>query len=578
MWSLLRSSSVSFAAVVAGLLLVGRDGLAQATSKRAIGDQLALPLRTAFGQPVEFATSTGVTVRIEIAANPYSVQTFSLMPDDTGSMWFDYGDGPTSKHARVTGAVEQLGYVPCAAIVEWTRNGDDWRGTVTPTDDRAAITRACLSIDAGEIRWAKRLRTDGLLQFPDPSEAERIAGFVRLWSEVKYNFAFFDRLPHLDWERVLVDGIPRVQRATSVSDYYRELQRCMALLQDGHTDVHGPADWPTAAPPIAIREIEGRIVVTAVGDAAKIVDEELRSEFSSAALQVGDELVAIDGQPVASVLQEKVHPFVFASTPQHRSLLACPWLLRGPAGSRVRLTVRTGAAPPRDVSLTRGYLRARLRTVTRPDGAIGDDFVYIALPSFGSDAAALAFERMLPAIRTAKGLILDVRQNGGGSTAVGNRILSWLTDKPLPGSHWRTREYRPAFRAWGRAEGWHRGKHEDVVPQSEPWLGPVVVLTGPATFSAAEDFLVVLKASGRARLVGEATAGSTGQPLVVDGLPAGGRARICTKRDTFPDGTEFVGVGVLPDVPVQPSIADLVAGRDTVFERGLAELRAMLGK
>ena len=87
----------------------------------------------------------------------------------------------------------------------------------------------------------------------------------------------------------------------------------------------------------------------------------------------------------------------------------------------------------------------------------------------------------------------------------------------------------------------------------------------------------MLKAGKRARLVGTPTGGSTGQPLQIP-LPGGGRARVCAKRDTFPDGTEFVGIGVIPDVEVRPTVADFAAGRDVVFERGLAELRSMLGK
>lgn len=544
----------------------------------AIGDELSPALRAKLEQPIAFTTTAGVTVRLELETNPYSLRSFSLMPDRTGSMWFEYGDGPTSKNARCTGAVEQLGYAPCAALVEWKLDGERWQGTVTLTADRAAITKAVERIDAEEVRWAKRIRTTGLLLFPDPGETERIAGFVRLWSEVKWNFAFFDRRPELDWDQVLIEWLPRVQKATTVSAYYRELEQCFALLQDGHTEVHGPSEWPMASPPVAVGELEGRIVVTGLPATGSIPDEVLRRELEAAALHLGDELLAIDGEPVAKVLAERIHPFVCASTPQHRALVSCPRLLRGEPGTKLRLSLRTGDGAPREVELTRGYERASSRSFARPDGLVADGIVYVSLPSFGSQSNAEAFERMLPSIRRAKGLILDLRSNGGGDTSVGNRVLSWLTDVPLPGSHWRTREYRPAFRAWGKPEGWHRGKHDDVEPKDGPWLGPVVVLTGPSTFSAAEDFLVVVKASRRARLVGEPTGGSTGQPLRIDGLPAGGIARICTKRDTFPDGTEFVGVGVQPDVLVRPTIADYVAGRDTVFEKGLAELQAMLAK
>jgi hypothetical protein len=61
----------------------------------------------------------------------------------------------------------------------------------------------------------------------------------------------------------------------------------------------------------------------------------------------------------------------------------------------------------------------------------------------------------------------------------------------------------------------------------------VLVLTSARTYSAAEDFVVAFDAMQRGRIVGEATGGSTGQPLLFD-LPGGGKARICTKRDSYP--------------------------------------------
>jgi hypothetical protein len=61
-------------------------------------------------------------------------------------------------------------------------------------------------------------------------------------------------------------------------------------------------------------------------------------------------------------------------------------------------------------------------------------------------------------------------------------------------------------------------------------------------------------------------------------LPGGGNARICSKRDTYPDGREFVGIGIQPDKVVRPTLADLRAGRDTVLEAALKELKLSLKK
>ena len=174
------------------------------------------------------------------------------------------------------------------------------------------------------------------------------------------------------------------------------------------------------------------------------------------------------------------------------------------------------------------------------------------------------------------GLVLDLRENGGGSSRIGYRIIGRLIDKPLKSCRWKTRQYMPAFRAWGREERWYEGTHGSVEPRGqEPFLGPVAVLIGAGTVSAAEDFLIPLHASGRATLVGERTAGTTGQFLTIR-LPGGGSAYICTKYDTYPDGREFVGIGIIPDVEVHPTQKDIAAGRDVVLEKGLEVLKGQL--
>ncbi len=80
--------------------------------------------------------------------------------------------------------------------------------------------------------------------------------------------------------------------------------------------------------------------------------------------------------------------------------------------------------------------------------------------------------------------------------------------------------------------------------------------------------VVAFAQAHRGILVGEATAGSSGQPLMFK-LPGGGMARICTKHDSFADGREFVGIGVMPDVPVHITRSDIAAGRDRVLESTL---------
>ncbi len=454
---------------------------------------------------------------------------------------------------------------PCLVITEWNIDGD-----------KVNIVLVA-SADAGEIKKYQSR--------PPLSVDDRVECFVRLWSEIKYNFAFFDQVPEVDWDKVLTEYLPKVRRNQTNYEFYRLMTRCVAQLHDGHTNFNGgpafPPEFPQR-PPVMVQCVEDKAIIIGLADT-----EEIRK----AGLKRGMEITHVDGRAVRKILEEDLYPYITASTLQARNMNAYPRLLEGPTDSVALVRIRDIKGKSRTVKLTRtqqGVKKAFLSE--RPwagrgalkAGKLSDGIFYVPLDSFGSNKVVDEFDRLFDQISKARGLILDVRTNGGGNSAFADAICSYLTDKPLKNLHWKTRQYLPAFRAWGRKEKWYEGEHDPVQPikGKKPFLGPVVVLIGPRTFSAAEDFLIPLHTSGRATLVGTRTSGSTGQPLLVR-LPGGASVRICTKRDTYPDGREFVGIGVIPDVEVKPTQADVAVGRyandnDPVLDKGLEVLKAQL--
>jgi carboxyl-terminal processing protease len=101
--------------------------------------------------------------------------------------------------------------------------------------------------------------------------------------------------------------------------------------------------------------------------------------------------------------------------------------------------------------------------------------------------------------------------------------------------------------------------------------GRVAMLIDARTFSAAEDTAAIFRLMKRGIIVGMPSGGSTGQPWFFN-LPGGGQARICIKRDSYPDGTSFVGTGIVPDIQVSATIAGIRAGADPVIDRAAREL------
>lgn len=127
-------------------------------------------------------------------------------------------------------------------------------------------------------------------------------------------------------------------------------------------------------------------------------------------------------------------------------------------------------------------------------------------------------------------------------------------------------------KAYGIEADWLGEEGEIIQPNGKKFYAkPVILLIGNRTFSAAEDFAMEFDFMKRGLLVGEPTAGSTGQPVSF-ALP-GGRARICAKRDAYPNGKKLVGIGILPDVQASPKISDFLNGEDSVLETALKEIK-----
>jgi C-terminal processing protease CtpA/Prc len=403
---------------------------------------------------------------------------------------------------------------------------------------------------------------------PNLSEDAKIAGLSTVWSEARFNFAFFDRQPDLDWNQSYVDFLPKVRATTSTEEYYRVLMRFAALLKDGHTNVYPPKtiqDTFYGRPGLHTLLVENAVVVTGVDDPALLAQR----------WRVGDVLLKIDGEDIRRYAEREIAPYQSSSTPQDLQVRTFGYaLLIGRAGSQFHVTVRDAEGKQEERVLTRLTLKDQSKWrkggasfKMRPDG-----IAVLTIDEFEDTQGTKVLLANLPLVNSSKGLVIDVRANGGGSTPVD--LLQVLTRKPIRGPMIRTRSYVAADRARGLLPGW-----TDVPPFEVPADPahhvdvPVAVMTSARTFSAAEDFVAAFDAMQRGITVGEVTAGSTGQPLFFQ-LPGGGSARVCTRNDRASDGTVFEGVGLRPTIPVSPTIESIQRGRDIALERAAAALLA----
>jgi len=167
-------------------------------------------------------------------------------------------------------------------------------------------------------------------------------------------------------------------------------------------------------------------------------------------------------------------------------------------------------------------------------------------------------ERVLSAIdhAGAAGLIVDLRHNSGGLTTHTEQVLGRLIgNDAYIGTH---------RRGW-LVRNWRTPKKGPV------YSGPLAVIIGPSSASAAEITAAAVLDNKRGRILGRMSNGSvlTSQQFP---LPDGGIVHVPIMDFVRGGDRRIEGVGVEPDIWILPSLEDVRAGRDPVLERALAEI------
>ncbi len=419
---------------------------------------------------------------------------------------------------------------------------------------------------------------------------EKLYWLSQLWSETKYNFVNIDQLD-FDLDSLYKTLIPEVINSKNDYEYYQVLKRFAASLGDGHTQVSDRGQFFSFTDyiPLSLKDFNKKIYITSGRKMAELDPSWL-----------GSEVIEIDGLATTQYLKEKIFPYISASTEQHLWMQAVGKIQSGFKDELFKATIKKVDGTIEKIEIKRNGEATR----TPNDESWGPEKKFsrklvdldwkenqIAHVSFNrfspEDRAIKEFESIAEKLDEAKGLIIDLRRNGGGSTRVAWHLQKYLSsENRFLNYAWETRindGVRKANGNWkekykdyylNKALRFENPEEIAVSDTIKRIKCPVVILIGRYTFSAAEDFLVnIYEVANRPKLIGEETGGSTGSPLVISGLPGGGYARICTRRICYPiSGKRFVNGGVKPDIEIKQSIDDYLEGRDVVLEKAIEEI------
>jgi C-terminal peptidase prc len=306
--------------------------------------------------------------------------------------------------------------------------------------------------------------------------------FEQLWEVVDQEYLYPD-FNGLDWEAIYAEYRQRIEAGMTKDAFYLAMDEMISRLGDDHSVFLSPAE--------VIEEDAGfagendyvgvGVLITAVPERnrATVLVTFPGSPAEQAGLQPHDSILAVDGEPILDEMG-------FLRD-----------VVRGPAGSQIRLTIQSPGGAPREVNLTRQQISGAIPVPYQVLAADGGMRVgYILLVTFNDTTVD---DQVLEALQEMNqegpldALILDNRQNSGGANTVLMGTLSYFTSGTL--GHFVSRsEERPL-----RIKGAQVNNSMDI---------PLVVLVGPGTASFGEIFAGILKDQGRAYLIGDTTEGN----------------------------------------------------------------------
>ena len=308
----------------------------------------------------------------------------------------------------------------------------------------------------------------------------------------------------------------------------------MDSLGDPHSAYMDPVEYSDATAPLEGYSGIGAWVNTE-GEYLTITEPMKGSPAESAGLQAGDQIIAIDGVDMTGTLAELARQKVL-----------------GPAGTQVVLTIkRKGVELPLDVTVTRAQI-----TIPSMEYKMQDkNIAYLRLNAFsnttGNELHAALTELLA---QNPKGLILDLRYNGGGYLDEAIQVGSEF----LPNGVVVYEEFGDGSRKTYNVTG------DGIASQI-----PMVVLVNEWSASASEVVAGALQDRGRAKLIGVTTYGKGTVQNWISLSDNEGAVKVTIARWLTPNERNVTGKGLTPDIEVKISDADAQAGIDSQLNRAI---------
>jgi carboxyl-terminal processing protease len=427
-----------------------------------------------------------------------------------------------------------------------------------------------IGLEVAAIALALAAPAAAFAKAPPPAvEADRAARlrmevFDQVWSQI--DALYYDPgFNGADWSAARARYRPRVAGVRDDAAFGSLLRAMVGELRDAHTRVLTARQAAerrarqTSSAGVILFEVDGRPAVFSVRPG---------SPAAEAGVRPGLTVLAVGGLPVDEALARAKAEVGASSSERAARVLAYLELIAGAPGDLLRLRLSGADGTPFEVALPRRPVDTAPRFESRrlPSGDL-----YVRFDRFRAPVARLFRAALEQA--PVSGLVLDLRSNTGGDGGEGMKAIAPLLDRPMVVARLATRTGKAPSALMGLVKlplELKAGKREGRVHS-----GPVVILVNEGSASTTEVIAAGLQEHGRARIVGTRSCGCALGVLKHRKLKDGRTLAISEVGLVSGLGRRIEGEGVVPDLVVAPTLADLREGKDPALDAAVAELKAM---
>lgn len=392
----------------------------------------------------------------------------------------------------------------------------------------------------------------------------RLKTFEKVWTTV--NEKHFDPdFGGVNWKKIGESYKPKALAAATDEEFYVILQEMLGELNQSHFGIYPPnqqisvTGFGEADIGIEIQIIDRQIVITEVA---------ADSPAQQRGLKTGFVIKKIDGKPIAELLRP-----LEARLAKRKDTEAKKQLFRervvmtaigGKADSSVGLEILDDRDKIRVLQIPRVVYRGEM---SQPLGNFPAQRVIFESKRLLENVGYIRFNvwvlpqmlklrKAMRLLSDAEGIVFDLRGNPGGIGSMASALAGLLMEKQSSLGTMKTRGSEANFA---------------VYPQKDAFNGKIVVLTDYGSGSTSEIFAAGLQDIGRAKIVGETTAGAV-LPSVMERLPTGALFQYAIADYKSPNKIFIEGRGVSPDITVNLTRESLLKGRDLQIEAAVREI------